>query len=94
MCGVGLLGIPWFYTGGYTYLHRDVPFIIPMYKTELLPYAYNYALADPRVLPDGWPYTKVRCWSGNSICVYHREEGGCDSAPGMEANESLRRQGQ
>ena len=88
LCGVGLSGVHWLFTGGYTHLHRDVPVIIPVYTTELLPFAYNYALASPGTLPDDAAYTQIRCWKGEDICIYRRD-GPCERARGMEANEVL-----
>ena len=90
MCAVGLPGgADWYLTGGYTYLHRDVPIIIPINKTELMSSAYNYALASPGYLPDDGPFTSIICWEGENICIYHRD-GPCERAPGMEANEVLK----
>ena len=86
VCGVGLPETHWFFTGGYTYLHRDVPIVIPIYQTELLPFAYNYALASPGTLPDGLVFSSVRCWEGVNICVYRRD-GPCERAQGMEAKK-------
>jgi hypothetical protein len=93
LCGVGILGITWFQTAGYSHLHRKVPIIIPPNDVAASYAAYNYALADPQELPGSWPYSKVKCWSDNKICVYRRD-GSCENAPDLEVNEVLRRRGQ
>src|SRR5262249_40929809 len=71
LCGIGLFDIN-YGIGGYAHLHRDVPLIIPA-KNNIAALAYNYALASPQKLPDYWPYAKIRCWSEDKLCVYHRD---------------------
>jgi GPI mannosyltransferase 3 len=89
LCGVGLLDIN-FGIGGYAHLHRNVPMIIPTKNIAASFSAYNYALANPRELPDNWPYSEVRCWNDDKMCVYHRD-GPCERAlPEMEVNEVFR----
>lgn len=87
LCGVGLSGVSWLFTGGYTHLHRDVPIIIPVYADELLSFAYNYVLANPGTFADA-DFAPLRCWDGENFCVYRRD-GPCQQARGMEANEVL-----
>jgi len=89
LCGVGLLDMN-FGIGGYAHLHRDVPIIVPAKNIAASFSAYNYALANPRELPDYWPYAKVRCWSEDKLCVYHRD-GSCEPAPDIELKEVWRR---
>lgn len=88
LCGIGLSGVHWFFTGGYTYLHRDIPIVIPVYASESLSFAYNYALASSETLLDDAAFTAFRCWEGEDICIFHRA-GPCERARGMEANEVL-----
>jgi phosphatidylinositol glycan class B len=93
LCGIGLIDLPWGKTGGYAHLHRNIPIIIPEKNIAASFSAYNYALANPRELPDYWPYSEVICWSDDEMCVYHRE-GPCESAPDLEVNNVVRRRGQ
>lgn len=88
LCGVGLLGVPWVYTGGYSWLHRNVPVIIPLYQGESLSFAYNYALANPDAHTED-EYVQLECGRMNRVCVYRRE-GACEEARGMGINEVLR----
>lgn len=92
LCGIGLIGVGWWMTGGYAYLHRDIPIIIPTGDKSVSYAAYNYAVVDRRDLPDSFPYEKISCWDKQQICVYHRP-GVCEEAPAMEINEFLRRTG-
>ena len=89
LCGVGLVGVHWLYSGGYTWLHRDVPVIIPLHDGDFLSFAYNYALASPGALPDDGVFVALQCSEGDQVCVYRRQ-GGCEVARGIEANEVLR----
>jgi len=92
VCGVGLVGVNWWNTAGYTRLHRNVSMIIPQSDVAASFPAYNYALASPQELPVPWPYSKVRCFSDN-VCIYHRD-GPCENVSDLEVNEVLKRRGQ
>jgi len=103
-CAVGFVGTFWPFTGGYTYLHKDIPIIIPEDDSDGAISAYNYAYADSGNLPQVWPYEEVHCWtpridatqwtggSASRLCVYRRE-GSCEAKADLEINEVLRRQG-
>jgi GPI mannosyltransferase 3 len=92
ICGIGLVSIPWYYSGGYTYLHRNVP-IYPLYGTQDLAEtwgAFDVALAqkkDAALLPLG--YRRARCYS-DTVCVFVRS-GSCAARPDRTVNAYLRR---
>ncbi len=93
LCGVGLPdGGIWYFSSGYTYLHKNVPFILPIDPSHALYPAYNYALARPEFFSGDGPYTPISCWKGEEICIYRRA-GPCKHMPEMEANEVLKRLG-
>ncbi len=91
VCGIGLRG-NWFASGGYTWLHHDVP-IFPLVHTadDALSPAFNalislYPLADP---PSGFHLD--RCFG--KACIYRRA-GSCTPDPAHEINAYLRATGQ
>ena len=95
ICGLGLLGIHWFYTSGYTRLHRPVPITEFDTATEFVERAssVNWLLLDSstktkalgdRVRIAG--FTTVQCW--DEICVMHRE-GACTPMNGWDINTQL-----
>lgn len=80
VCGVGLVGVHWSQTGGYTYLHRDIPLL--MIKTsgklsQLTPFV-NAILGRPDLPDPLGPYVRGECWE--SACLYQRP-GGCEPLP-------------
>lgn len=97
VCGVMLYRKPWMGTGGYTYLHHDVPlYWLPNTVAEddfasLTP-AANYIVAGAPLAQQGSysPYTVERCWS--ETCLYRRP-GECAPAQGRSINEELERRG-
>jgi hypothetical protein len=72
LCGVGLLGIPLYKSGGYTYLHRQVP-IFPVEQdtdfNQLLP-SFNYFVATTPVPQQQNGYALHKCWG--TTCIYKR----------------------
>ncbi|HXE89945.1 MAG TPA: hypothetical protein VNK82_03180 [Terriglobales bacterium] len=92
-CGVGLLGMPWNWTGGYAYLHRDVPILqleVPGDAARLSPH-FNYLLAfdGASSVPEG--FERQWCWRGS--CLFTRP-GDCTPAPGYHINRVLQQRGQ
>ncbi len=92
-CGVGLVRVYLFQTGGYTYLHRDVPILqlsTPAELSEGEPHV-NALLASPRLPRVLGPFKRVECWV--DACVYRRD-GGCQPLPDYDLNALLRAAGQ
>jgi hypothetical protein len=93
LCGLGIYALPWYDTGGYTHLHRNVP-IVPVLDPSALARnaaAFNALIAPAEVsdLPQG--FRLIECWNG--ICL-HRRSGDC-STPQVrsEINAYLQRTG-
>lgn len=92
VCGVGLRGF-WFWSGGYTNLHRNVP-IVPVKDDAAV--AASSAAFNVLVTIDGVPghaagFALERCWG--HACIYRRA-GGCLPNPAGEINAYLRATGQ
>jgi hypothetical protein len=89
VCGVGFT-MHWSLSGGYSYLHRNVPLYPLRYETDVAPpTAYNYIVGPST--PQGFPGYSVReC--AEDTCILQRD-GGCTPAPASEVNEILRRTG-
>jgi phosphatidylinositol glycan class B len=80
VCGVALVGVHWSITGGYTYLHRDIPLLMLHNSSQLEPLApyFNAILGRPD-LPDPFgPFVRGECWP--TACVFRRP-GGCAPLP-------------
>jgi len=85
LCGVGLYRIGWGDTGGYTYLHQNVPIVWPLSQASELEkesrsfnaFITHGSLTGPK---DG--FELAGCWDG--ICLYRRP-GPC--TPPEEDNE-------
>jgi len=93
VCGLGLYRFPWYNTGGYAHLHRNVPMLSILNSSELAAdsAAVNALVAPQQLsdLPQG--FKLIGCWSG--ICL-HKRSGECGSAPeGSEINAYLEQTG-
>jgi len=93
VCGVGLYGIPWFTTGGYTHLHQAVP--ISLVPPDESPFgeesqSFNVLVANDVVASPSASFQLVGCSDG--ACLYRRQ-GSCTPRQGLEINEVLRRTG-
>lgn len=92
-CGLAVLGIHWWDTGGYTYLDRPIPIFIFSDKRDAGSVApvFNRIVAPQSSgvpLPD---YSLLRCQEG--ICIYERE-GACERGGSQfEINQYLRQNG-
>lgn len=92
-CGVGLLGVPWFLTGGYAWLQRDVPIVELRSLDELTRQASH---VDALLVAEGLParigaYEQLACWPG--ACAYGRP-GGCASLGDYSLNRVLAERGE
>jgi hypothetical protein len=90
-CGVGVLDVNWWDTGGYTYLHRPIPiFLFPNVRDadSLVP-AFNRMVAPESTAAPLPGYAPSRCQNG--VCVYRRE-GWCQSGgTAYQINEILKK---
>jgi hypothetical protein len=95
LCGVGTIGTFVYATGGYTYLHRDVPLFEVFGKddiTGLAPYVNAYILAWLPGLANVESFhgfVRDRCIE--EVCIYRRP-GPCKVMPGYSFNKLLENQ--
>ena len=72
MCGLATLNVPWYFTGGYTYLHRNVPLfgIEEPIPTQAKSLPYNRAIIDnpPPALTTFGFFQQTQCWG--ATCLY------------------------
>ncbi len=92
VCGLGVQGISWFNTGGYTHLHRNVPIVLlsagPALEQESSSVNAVIAYGNGPQLSQGFALTG--CSDG--VCLYQRT-GPCVSPPSDEVNAVLRQTG-
>ncbi|MBW4634095.1 MAG: hypothetical protein KME30_19975 [Iphinoe sp. HA4291-MV1] len=93
LCGVGIWGFPWYQSGGYTYLHRNVPiFLVEQDQDfEQLTQSFNYLVANVPVPPQYQNYALQQCWK--STCLYKRQ-GSCVQTPDKHINQVLKQRGE
>lgn len=91
VCGVGLRGY-WFWSGGYTWLHRDVPIVPVTTATDAaLSPAFNVLVTTDTLPARPAAFQLDRCFG--QACLYRRS-GGCTPDPAHEINAVLRATGQ
>jgi hypothetical protein len=99
MCGLGLLGVHWTWTRGYTGLHRPVPITEFVSNADFTDHAssVNWLLANADLISttemkallerDDIPkFAIARCWP--TVCVMHRE-GACAPMFGWDINTQM-----
>jgi phosphatidylinositol glycan class B len=101
LCGILLADFRWTQTGGYAYLHRDVPLYDPSLEgtavTEASEAAYNFAVmkrTSAHQLSDR--FGEQKCWGsdkGSDVCVVRRS-GGCNAVDSMKPLLSYPRLGE
>jgi len=81
LCGIGFYGIRWAETGGYSFLHRDVPLyeVRSENDVERLKPSLNYLVANANSPPSDPSFESLQCWPREGICVYRRS-GVCSEA--------------
>ncbi|NCR43707.1 MAG: mannosyltransferase [Microcystis aeruginosa G13-12] len=92
LCGLGVKGLAWQYTGGYAYLHQDVPIYFLKDNQnfeELQPY-FNYLLFNQDTAAVG-DYQREKCFNGT--CVYRRSNS-CQVNPNYHINQYLKKAGE
>jgi phosphatidylinositol glycan class B len=91
VCGVGLYGVPWFETGGYTYLHQNIPIILVLrpdqFDREESTFNAVVAREDLELNND---FILSACWNGE--CLYRRA-GSCTLSTENEINTLLQQNG-
>jgi len=93
VCGVGLAGVPWQTSGGYSALHRNVPLLIDLPEREIAQEAesFNALLINQQWSRPEARFTLQGCRDG--VCTYRRA-GGCAARTSQyEVNAVLRRTG-
>lgn len=90
LCGLGLVAAPWIWTGGYTYLHRDVPIFLILDERDGAATAggYNAVIAPAELMPNLREFSVRRCWPGG-VCLGERP-GPCRPVAGQQINDRLR----
>jgi len=93
LCGVGLLGINWYRSGGYTYLHRDVPIFLVEQDTDFnqLAPSFNYLVATVSVPRQHQDYVLQGFWG--TTCLYKRP-GSCTQRRGYSINQVIKQKQQ
>jgi hypothetical protein len=78
VCGIASAGCGWGWTGGYTYLHKNVPMFDIRTKTELKQYenSFNYLITIADNGSEIGPFKMQTCWG--QLCMYRRD-GPCES---------------
>ncbi|MEG3438618.1 hypothetical protein V0288_15910 [Pannus brasiliensis CCIBt3594] len=92
LCGVGVRGIAWQYTGGYAHLHQDVPIYFVKDDREIgeLKSHFNYLVFNQET-PDLEGYRLEKCFGG--ACVYKRPSP-CTVNPDYHINKYLQEKGE
>jgi hypothetical protein len=85
ICGVGLLGVAWWETGGASWLSQDAP----IYEKPLPPLV-DVVVANRPFREAGW--TRDRCF--DEACIYRRRGRRCTPRPDLELNQILRARGE
>ena len=71
LCGVGMGGLDWWWSGGYAYLHRDVPiFKVSAETLNQTALGFNFLVYRNLGANRIGPYIKTQCWG--STCLYKR----------------------
>jgi len=93
-CGIGLVDIPWYESGGYTYLHRNIPIFAVRDARDLttISTAFDAAIARSDAGLEAMGYELVSCYP-EYLCLYRRR-GPCHANPESAINENLRRSNQ
>lgn len=90
VCGVALYDVPWFDTGGYAHLHKNIPILlIPnehMLRSETA--SFNAILAHQIGVNTFDSFNLSECW--NETCLYRRSGSCAVPDKSYEVNEVLR----
>ncbi len=92
LCGLGISD--WAWSGGYTYLHQNVPiFVFDRDDINIEPITpnFNYFLASKPIPPIQTTYELQKCW--DRTCLYKRS-GSCVKRSGYHINKLLQERGE
>ena len=91
VCGIGLRGIPYTKSGGYTFLHRDVPIVVVLRDAQLKTLGPALSAVLTEIPLKDRQFAPAGCRHG--ACVYRRS-GPCRApGPENEINHYLERKG-
>lgn len=92
VCGIALVNVHWAWTGGYTWLHRDVPITVVQSSRDFHERApgFNAVLVDPSTMPYLQGFAAEACWP--DLCIARRP-GPCAPLQGSTINAQLERSG-
>ena len=89
-CGVAVLQVNWWDTGGYTYLHRPIPVFFYSRSSDVSIFQAFNRVVSPEATPPPRGYARAACRDG--VCIYQRQ-GGCEMASARyEFDEVLKRE--
>ena len=93
LCGVGLYRLGWGYSGGYTYLHKNVPMIELSQVSELEEEwpSFNAVVSRGSLPGSQGGFELEACW--NNVCLYHRPGACTPPQKDKELNRMLVLQG-
>lgn len=92
VCGLGAIGMGWGWTGGYSHLHKDVPFWdirngTEFEQTKRFVNVLTASGANGKQIGD---FVRGPCWGVDvEICIYERP-GPCDPPEGYTINQWLK----
>jgi len=93
LCGVGLYQAPWWQSGGYAHLHRNVPIVQVLDADELIKDVPTFNAIITPVATSAMPFgfKQTGCWNG--VCLLQRA-GTCTTPPtDDELNSYLKKGG-
>lgn len=92
VCGVGVRRIPWFTTGGYSYLHRNIPLTLMVMSDKIGDQlaTVNAVITDAAPWDSGEGFVLSEC--SHQVCIYRRT-GRCVSSPANTVNMVLKQGG-
>ena len=89
VCGVGLMGVHWYHSGGYAYLHKDIPIVLVERFADFSKKARHF---DALITKKRWfrhvqPFRPTLC--GPTYCLFRRR-GECTRKKGYHLNQVLK----
>ncbi|MDJ0674722.1 MAG: mannosyltransferase [Calothrix sp. MO_167.B42] len=95
LCGVGIWGMHWSQTGGYAYLHQNVPLFMLENQQDFDKYKpnFNYVVGKKKLAlpPQHQDYTVEKCWK--RTCLY-KSQTSCQVRDGYDFNQVMKQRGE